>query len=118
MASSVLATFCHHFDLQISYSFIAFYQQAALKAVQKDLMTDPGIVGTSDLKMLVKGKSIGQHLIASIECTKTYTGYNFWIIGQARLSFHSSILESVYLKTQNPVLCRQKKFVSSLGLFK
>ena len=90
MASSVLATFCHHFDLQISHSFIAFYQQAALKAVQKDLMTDPGIVGTNDLKMLVKGKSLGQHLIADVECAKTYSYDNVWTIGQARLSFASS----------------------------
>ena len=58
MASSFPATFCDHFDLQISYSFIAFLKQAALKAVQKDLMTDPGIVGTSDLKMLVKGNPL------------------------------------------------------------
>ena len=27
------------------------------------------------------------------------------------------VLESVYIKTQNPVLCRQKEFVFSLGLF-
>ena len=32
--------------------------------------------------------AIGQHLIQSPECAKTYTGYNFRIIGQARSSFH------------------------------
>ena len=41
-----------------------------------------------------------------------------WIIEQARSSFHLSVLESVCVKTQNPVLCRQKEFVFSLGLFK
>ena len=61
--------------------------------------------------------AIGQHLIANPECAKTYTDDNFRIIGQARSSFHLSVLESVYIiKTQNPVLCRQKEF--SLGLFK
>ena len=54
----------------------------------------------------------------NLECAKTYTDYNFPIIGQARSSFHLSALESVYIKTQNPVLCRQKEFVFSLGLFK
>ena len=62
--------------------------------------------------------AIGQHLIANAECAKTYTDDNFGIIGQARSSFHLSVLESVYIKTQNPVLCRQKEFAFSLGLFK
>ena len=61
--------------------------------------------------------AIGQNLIANPECAKTYTDDNFRIIGQARSSFHISVLESVYIKTQNPVLCRQKEFVFSLGLF-
>ena len=60
---------------------------------------------------------IGQHLIANPECAKTYTDDNFRIIGHARSFFHLSVLESVYIKTQNPVLCRQKELVFSLGLF-
>ena len=62
--------------------------------------------------------AIGQHLVANPECAKKYTVDNFRIIGQARSSFHLSVLESVYIKTRNPVLCRQKEFVVSLGLFK
>ena len=62
--------------------------------------------------------AIGQHLIANPECAKTYTDNNFQIIGQARMSFHLSVLESVYIQTKNPALCRQKEFVFSLGLFK
>ena len=59
-----------------------------------------------------------QHLIANPEYTKTYTIDNFRIIGQARPSFDGRVLESVYIKTENPVLCRQKEFVVLLGLFK
>ena len=62
--------------------------------------------------------AIGQHLIRNPECAKTYSDDNFRIIGQARSSFHLSVLESVYIKTQNPVLCKQKEFIFSLGLFK
>ena len=62
--------------------------------------------------------AIGLHLIANTECAKSYTDDNFRIIGQARLSFHLSVLESVYIKTQSPVLCRQKEFVFSSELFK
>ena len=62
--------------------------------------------------------AIGHHLITNPECAKTYTDHNVWIIGQARSSFHLGVLESVYIKTQSPVLCKQKEFVFSLGLFK
>ena len=62
--------------------------------------------------------AIGQHLITNPECAKTYTDDNFRIIGQARSSFYLGVLESVYIKTQNPVLCKEKEFVFSLGLFK
>ena len=62
--------------------------------------------------------AIGQHLITNPECAKIYTDDNFRIIGQARSSFHLGVLKSVYIKTQNPVLCRQKEFVFSLALFK
>ena len=61
--------------------------------------------------------AIGQYLITNPECAKTYTDDNFWIIGKARSSFHLGGLESVYIKTQNPVGCRQKEFVFSLKLF-
>ena len=62
--------------------------------------------------------AIGQHLNTNPECAKTYTDNNFRIIGQARSSFNLSVLESVYIKIQNPVLCKQKEFIFSLRLFK
>ena len=62
--------------------------------------------------------AIGQHLIKNPEYTKTYSDDNLWIIGQARSCFGISVLESVYIKTQNPVLHKQKEFIFSLGLFK
>ena len=66
---------------------------------------------------LICESAIGQHLIANPDCAKTYTDEYFRIIGQSRSYFHLSLLESVYIKTQNLVLCRQKGFVFSLGLF-
>ena len=62
--------------------------------------------------------AIGQHLITNPECAKPYSGDNFRIIGQAGSTFHLNILESVYIRTQNPLLCKQTEFVFSLGLFK
>ena len=51
---------------------------------------------------------MGQHLIANPECAKTYADENFRIIWQARSSFHLSVLESVYIKTQTQS-CVDKK---------
>ena len=62
--------------------------------------------------------AIGQHQLMNPECAKPYTDDNFRIIGQGRSSFHLSVLESVYIKTQNPVLCKQKDFIFLLGIFK
>ena len=61
--------------------------------------------------------AIGQHLLENPECAKMYNDDKVRIIGQARSSFHLGVLESVYIQTQNPLLCRQKEFVFSLGLF-
>ena len=62
--------------------------------------------------------AIGQHLLTNPECAKTYTDDTFRIIGQARSPFHLSVLESAYIKTKNPVLCKQKDFIFLLRIFK
>ena len=43
--------------------------------------------------------AIGQHLITNPGCSKTYPDDNYLINGQAGLSFHLIVLESVYIKT-------------------
>ena len=52
--------------------------------------------------------AIGQHLITNPECAKRYADHNFRIIWQARASFRLNVLESVYIKTQNQILCKQR----------
>ena len=58
--------------------------------------------------------AIRQQLFTNSECAKIYTDDIFRIIGQARPSLHSSVLESIYIKTQNPVFCRQKSSFSHM----
>jgi len=58
----------------------AAMEAAALKAVQKDLMTDPGIVGTSDLKMLVKDSNKTQDISVKADPVNSNTT---WIACQA-----------------------------------
>ena len=78
----------------------------------------PPLMCKNSISKMKSVLDIGQHLIANPECTKTYTEDNFWIIGQARSSFHLGVLESVYIKTRNPVLCKQKEFIVSFEFFK
>ena len=59
-----------------------------------------------------------QHLITNPECDKPYSDDNFWVIGHVRSSFNLDVLESVYIVTRDPVLCRQKEPVLSSGLSK
>ena len=58
----------------------------------------------------------GQHLLDYPDCAKLYNDDMFRIIGRARSSFYLAVLESIYIQTKKPPLCRQKEFVSSLGL--
>ena len=73
----------------------------------------PSMCKNSNSKMK-SDSAIEQHLIKNPECAKTYSDDNFRTKGQAKSSFHLSVLESVYIKTQNPVLCKQKEFIFSL----
>ena len=60
--------------------------------------------------------AIGQHLPENPDCAKNYNGDMFRIIGKARSSFHLAVLESIYISTNKPLLCRQKEFVFILRL--
>ena len=62
----------------------------------------------NSISKMKSDSALGQHLIINPECAKTYTDDNFRIVGQARSSFHLGVLESVYIKTKNPVLCKQR----------
>ncbi len=74
--------------------------------------------GSKQQPSLKHDSAIGQHLLDNPICAENYSEDFFRIIGKARSLFHLGVLESVYIKTKRPVLCRQKEFVFSLGLFK
>ena len=60
--------------------------------------------------------AIGQYLLNNQDCAKLYNDDMFQIIGRAQASFHLAVLESIYIQTKKPPLCRQKEFIFSLGL--
>ena len=62
--------------------------------------------------------AIGQHLLDNEQCAANYNDKRFKILAVARNSFHLCLLEATFIKTRHPVLCKQKKFVYTLKLFK
>ena len=62
---------------------------------------------------LKSDSAIGQHLITNPEYAKTYSDDNFRVIGQARSSFHLSVLESVYIKDSKTQSCVSNKSLFS-----
>ena len=96
------------------------HTETRLKSTKQDIIIgeQPPRMSKYSNSKIKSDSAIGQHLIKNPECAKTYSDDNFWIIEQARSSFHLSVLESVYIETQNPVLCKQKEFIFSFGFFK
>ena len=57
------------------------------------------------------------HLAANKTCSRRYKVRDFSVLTRARTNNHLNVLEAVYIRVLNPVLCKQKSFVTSLTLF-
>ena len=60
----------------------------------------------------------GQDLLANDQFALNFDNKRFSILATARSSFHLNLLETAYIKTRRPVLCRQKEFVYTPKLFR
>ena len=60
--------------------------------------------------------AIGQHLLDNAQCALHYSNEKFSILARGRSSFHLSALEATFIKSLNPLLCKQKEFVYSLKI--
>ena len=61
--------------------------------------------------------AIACHLAANKTCSRRYEVGDFSVLTRARTKNHLNVLEAVYISVLNPVLCKQKSFVTSLTLF-
>ena len=61
--------------------------------------------------------AIACHLAANKACSQRYEVGDFSVLTRARTKYHLNVLEAVYISVLNPVLCKQKSFVTSLTLF-
>ena len=52
--------------------------------------------------------AIGQHLLDNAQCTLHYNNKKFSILVRGRSSYHLSGLEATFIKSLNPLLCKQK----------
>ena len=62
--------------------------------------------------------SIAKHLVESPDCRRHYNDDQFSVLAYGRSDFHLSVLEALHIMGKDPDLCRQKKFVYTLLLFK
>ena len=61
--------------------------------------------------------AIACHLAASKPCRETFSNSDFTVLARARSRQHLNILEAVYIWLREPILCKQKSFVTTLQLF-
>ena len=61
--------------------------------------------------------AIACHLAANKTCSRRYEVGDFSVLTRARTKNHLNVLEAVYISVLNPVLCKQKSFVTNLTLF-
>jgi len=57
-----------------------------------------------------------QHLLDNAQCALHYNQDKFSILARARTPFHLSTLEATFIKSLNPLLCKQKESVYSLKI--
>ena len=55
-----------------------------------------------------------EHSLNNSDCAKNYRDSNFSIISKARSEYHLNILESLFIKTLKPNLCKQQFVYKSI----
>ena len=60
--------------------------------------------------------AIGLLLFQNPDCDVHHHDRQFSILVKVRIQFHLAALEAIFIKTQQPILCRKKKFVCSLQI--
>ena len=62
--------------------------------------------------------AIAQHLYVKSDCSDVYSDDCFVGLSRGRSRRHLQVLQSIYIHTQRPNLCKQKQNVAALLLFK
>ena len=62
--------------------------------------------------------AIASHLAVNRDCCVSYDESGFKVLSRCRSKHHLDFLEAMYIHVLEPVLFKQKSFVTSLALFK
>ena len=65
----------------------------------------------------IKKSSIAEHLMCNEECLKHYQDDRFTILARGRNDYHLIVLESMYIMSLEPGLCKMQQFDYKLKLF-
>ena len=71
---------------------------------------------TTQIQSLMHDLAIELHLLCNPTCAQHYDDSMFSILAKGHLPFHFSALETTFIKTSNPIPCRQKEFVYNLKI--
>ena len=55
-----------------------------------------------------RSSAIAEHLLNNSDCANNYRDSKFSVISKERSEYHLNVLESLFIKTLKPNLCKQK----------
>ena len=109
----------YHYECHCKSGYVGKTQQILAKRISQHVPPIFRSKSGRKYKMPKKHTSaIGQHLIDNPSCAEKYADDRFSILAHGRNVYHLSVLEAVFILSLRPVLCRQKKFVLPLNIFK
>ena len=71
---------------------------------------------TTQIQSLTHDSAIALHHLRNPTYAQHYDDSTFSALAKGRSPFHLSALEATFIKTSNPILCRQKEFVYNLKI--
>ncbi|MEC8569257.1 MAG: hypothetical protein VXY56_13425, partial [Pseudomonadota bacterium] len=88
------------------------------KAVCEGNLSDfEGTKKFQSVKNAITSSSITKHLFENLECLKNFDFDKFCVIARGRNKFHLDVLESVFISTFKPEICKQLEFCYKILLF-
>ena len=126
--SNVIYQFLCHYDSRYVGRTSQRLEERIKQRVSRSIANPPASPNHQSLSRSCKANkrpqqfhesSIGQHLLDNAQCTLHYSNENsifYSILARGRSSFHLSALEATFIKSLNPLLCKQKEFVYSLKI--
>ena len=124
--SNIIYQFVYHCDSRYVGRTCQRLEERIKQHVPRSITNPPASPNRQSLSRSCKANTrpqqfhksaLGQHLLDNAQCTLHYSNKKiFSILARSRSSFHLSALEAIFIKSLNPLLCKQKEFVYSLKI--